>query len=142
MDVETEIENQKQNLLNRFINDVKVPITDVSLRSFNQATFKGEFLIKADNILLTCPFTYSEKKFNWVSSNLDKQLQDKWMNFFVKYREEIEKVVLDAFSLNLNQISNFTCGHPHFAYLSLKDNPTTKRLKCTFDGTDWKVVEE
>lgn len=132
------IEVQKQGIINRLIEDSKIPVADVMCFLFNEALFTGKFCIKTDlrtNEFLN--FKYENGNFYWNAVDIKNNWDSVWEQVYTNHEAAIlKKIHTDL--IPVQDIDKITCGKKNILHIYHRNNSVTD-VVAEYHNYNWEV---
>ncbi|MES2760677.1 MAG: hypothetical protein V4677_00655 [Bacteroidota bacterium] len=139
LEIDNKIEEQKEELLKRLRNDIKLPVVDFKSRKFNKTTYYGMFDINIDGKTFELMYHYENNQFTWKLDTMSVPFRGIWQKVFEKRMEEIAQKIKDL-PFELDESIVLTPGLTYIAYGVNKSDKSKKAFTCHYSEDQWKVT--
>lgn len=141
--------NLKSNFLNyynqiflKLSSEIKLPITDISIKTYNKTTLNGQFCINIDeDKKIILDFKYEENTFNWDIKEIEVNIDSIWPEVFKKHKDTIKIKISNKLHLTFVNNEYFTTGIRNIIYLYQFDNSTPITIVAEYTDNDWNIFK-
>lgn len=102
-DIENKLAEQKDNLLALLTSEIKLPITNIAIYSFDKNTFIGQLSLTIDvNKKQLLDFKFEDQSFTWDIDTIKSDLDTPWRKVFSDHQADIKKKICSDLKIDID----------------------------------------